>query len=157
MKNEKKFKQKIEEIAARIAEGSYGDAEKEMEPKDEKEPKEDMEEAQKSDGEKVTAILAKISSLSTPMNLIDQASEFSDLVRGLLGMMPKLSPQRAIAGMNTLRNELADGAAANSTPATDKKNPNAMYDKMKVPKGVPKDKAEELPALQEAFNRINRR
>ena len=34
MKNEKKFKQKISEIAARIAEGSYGDAEKEMEPKE---------------------------------------------------------------------------------------------------------------------------
>ena len=124
------------------------------------EPKEkegEMEEAQKSDGEKVSAILGKISSLSTPMNLVDQASEFSDLLRGLLGMMPKLTPQRAIAGMNTLRNELADGAAANSTPATDKKNPNAMYDKMKVPKGVPKDKAEDLPALQEAFNRINRK
>jgi len=154
MKNEKKFKERISNLAAMIAEGNYEDKkpEEEME-----EPKKDMEEAQKSDGEKVSAILAKISSLSTPMNLIDQASEFTDLLKGLLGMMPKLTPQRAIAGMNTLRSELADSSAANSTPATSKKDPNAMFDKMKKPKGVKSDSNSDLPALQEAFNRINRK
>lgn len=153
MKNEKKFKQKISEIAARIAEGNYEGKkpEEEME-----EPKDEMEEAeQKSDGEKVSAILAKISSLRTPMNLIDQASEFTDLLKGLLGMMPKLTPQRAIAGMNTLRSELADSAASKSIPAVAKGSKNAMDNKMKVPAGVASDS--DLPALQEAFNRINRK
>ena len=101
-----------------------------------------------------------MSRLDTPMNLIDQASEFSDLVRGMLGMMPKLTPQRAIAGMNTLRNELSGPLAANSTPAVDRDAPGAMSDKMKVPKGVPKAPkagSNELPQLQEAFNRINRK
>jgi hypothetical protein len=157
MKNEKKFKERISSLAAMIAEGNYEGKEVEEKPEEEmEEPKKDMEEAeQKSDGEKVAAILSKISSLSTPLNLVDQASEFTDLLKGLIEMMPKLTPQRAIAGMNTLRNELATSSAANSTPATSKKDKGAMFDKMKVPKGVASDS--DLPALQEAFNRINRK
>jgi hypothetical protein len=139
MKNEQKFKQRIAEIAAKIAEGAYGEEDEVKKPKQE----EDMEEAeQKSDGEKVTTILSRISSLRTPMNLVDQASEFTDLLRGLLPMMPKLTPQRAIQGMNTLRNELAKTAAnANSNE----------------PKSGSEGGDEDLPQLQEAFNRINRK
>ena len=155
MKNEEKFKVKIAEIAARIAEGAH---EKEEEPK---EKEEEMEEAaEESDGEKVASILADISRLDTPMKLIDQASEFSDLLKGLLGMMPRLTPQKAISGMNFLKNELSGPLAANSTPAADRNAPGVMSDKMKVPKGVRKAAkagSDELPALQEAFNRINRK
>jgi hypothetical protein len=59
--------------------------------------------------------------------------------------------------MNTLRNELSEPLAAKSTPAVDKNAPNAMFDKMKKPKGVKSDSNSDLPALQEAFNRINRK
>jgi hypothetical protein len=143
MRSEKKFKERISEIASRIAEEDAAGSE----PENPNKPK--------SDGDKASRTIAKISSLESPLSQIDQASEFTDLLRGLMDLMPSLTRQKAVQGMNTLIKDLANISADNSDPSVSKDDKNAMFDKMPVPAGVSSDS--DLPSLKEAFNRINRK
>jgi hypothetical protein len=141
MRNEKEFKKRISEIASRIAEEDAGSEEKPENPN-----------KRKSDGDKASVTIAKISSLQTPLSQIDQASEFTDLLMGLMDLMPNLTRQRAVQGMNTLIKDLANISADNTTPPVSTDDKNAAFDNMEVPAGVTGESK-----LQETFNRINRK
>lgn len=113
---EKQFKQKISEIASRIAESESVDAD---------------------------LILDKISQshLNDYFNAIDTASKFTDLLKGLHSMMPNLEPKKAISGMNSFRSYLSNELAnSNNSEPVDKKNPNAMYNDM-PDKNAPKNES----------------
>ena len=141
MRNEKEFKKRISEIASRIAEEDAGSDEK---PENPNKPK--------SDGDKVSQIIASISSLQTPLNQVNVASEFTDLLMGLMDLMPNLTRQRAVQGMNTLIKDLAKVSAEDTTPPVSTDSKNAAFDNMEVPAGIA-DKSN----LKETFNRINRK
>ena len=141
MRSEKEFKKRISEIASRIAEEDDGTEEK---PENPNKPQ--------SDGDKVSRTIAKISSLETPLNQINVASEFTDLLIGLMDLMPNLTRQRAVQGMNTLIKDLSNISADETTPPVSKDDKNAAFDNMEVPAGIA-DKSN----LQETFNRINRK
>ena len=146
MKNEEKFKVKIAEIAARIAEGSYGDDEKDMEPKEE-----EMEEAKAKatkpavnpnmptpvDVTKFTDKLDSYNQALTPFyNAINSAQELALAVEYMIEKMPNLKGN-AVSGLRLAINNIAEKKAAEN-----EKDAVGTAD---------------LPALQEAFNRINRK
>jgi hypothetical protein len=141
MRSEKEFKKRISEIANRIAEEDAGTEEKPENPN-----------KRKSDGDKASVTIAKISSLQTPLSQIDQASEFTDLLMGLMDLMPNLTRQRAVQGMNTLIKDLVNISADDTTPPVSTDSKNAAFDNMEVPAGIA-DKSN----LKETFNRINRK
>ena len=150
MKNEKKFKERISSLAAMIAEGNYEDKkpEEEMEPEDDKE----MEEAKAKytepatnpnkttpiDVDKFTAKLDTYDqALSSFYNAINSAQELELALVHIIEKMPNLTPGNGITGMRRAIDRMA------------KEKANASE---KDPVGT-----NDLPALQEAFNRINRK
>jgi hypothetical protein len=159
MKNEKKFKERISNLAAMIAEGNYEEKEVEEKPEEVDEAGEAGEVKATADASRIADVLDQIKRLEPYFDAINTAAEVRDVINHIVSMMtsPQLTNGNKRSGLNLALTGMAKDAAANSTPAVGKKDPNAMYDKMKVPKGVKSDSNSDLPALQEAFNRINRK
>jgi hypothetical protein len=167
MRSEKKFKEKISNLAAMIAEGNYEEKpedDKEMEEAKDKytEPATNPNKTTPIDVDKFNAKLDTYDqALSSFYNAINSAQELELALVHIIEKMPNLTPGNSITGMRRAIDRMAGEKADASSKSVSKKDPNAMYDKMKLPKGVkpPKDDASssELPALQESFNRINRK
>jgi hypothetical protein len=128
MKNEKKFKQKIAEVAAKIAEES-----REVET-DEASPNQQTP----VDVTKFTEKLDTYNQALTPFyNLINSAQELELAVLYIVEKLPNINPGNAVTGLRRAIDSLAKEKANAS-----EKDPIST---------------DALPALQEAFNRINRK
>jgi hypothetical protein len=144
MKNEQKFKQRIAEIAARIAEGDYED----------KKPKEEVDEANEDPSADAIKFIEKINALKTSLEpvtkLINSSKELADLLVKLIDTMPNLpvgADQQGLAkALTTIKQNSKTGAsdAPPDVSAEDEKDAAAAS-------------ADKLPQLQEAYNRINRK
>lgn len=128
MKNEKEFKKRISEIASKIAEESPNKPE--------------------PDANKVNALLQGMSSrLEAPLMAINKASEFKDVIKGMIGMMPNMADSAVRSALNLLLNELSkEKADSNPSEPISKDDPNAAYDGMPLPKG-----------LKESYDRIKKK
>jgi hypothetical protein len=151
MKNEQKFKQKIADIAARIAEASYGEKEEEMKPKIADEYKKPAEpgpnQSAPIDVDKFNAKLDTYDqALKSFYSAINSAQELELALVHIIEKMPNLTPGNGITGMRRAIDRMAKKKAdANSNDVPD------------VSADDEKDAAAMLPQLQEAFNRINRK
>jgi hypothetical protein len=154
MKNEQKFKQKIAEIAARIAEASYGEKEEEMKPERADEYKKPAEagpnQSAPIDVDKFNAKLDTYDqALKSFYSAINNAQELELALVHIIEKMPNLTPGNGITGMRRAIDRMAEKKANASTNSNDVPDVDAA-DEKKL--GMP-----ELPGLQEAFNRINRK
>jgi hypothetical protein len=142
MRNEKEFKKRISEMASRIADEMSDDMDK-------KEVDEAKETGFKASFEKLKPNLA------TAIRSVKADEDLAYLIMSMIELMPMLAKNNTEA-KSGVRLALQ---ALGTDPAVSKKNPNAMYDKMPMPKKSASKEPEEvdLPALQEAFNRINRK
>ena len=148
MRNETKFKEKISQIASRIAEEmSY--EKKEMEEPEEKEVDEaEAEEKVSPDASRLADILDQVKRLEPAFKTINSAAEVKDVIKHVVTMMsnPDLSDANKRSGLNLVLTGMAKAAmAAKSGDVPDV----SADDEKKM--GV------ELTGLQEAFNRINRK
>jgi hypothetical protein len=128
MKNEKEFKKRISEMAARIAEESPNKSE--------------------PDAEKVKAVLVDMEArLKGPLSAINKASELKEVIKGMVGMMPNMQGSAILSALSVLSREMA-GKAADDNPSkpVSKKSPNAAYDGMPVPDN-----------LKEAYDKIRKK
>lgn len=153
MKNEQKFKQKIAEIAAKIAEASYGEKEEEMKPEEEVEEAENPNQAAPIDVDKFNAKLDTYDqALKSFYSAINSAQELELALVHIIEKMPNLTPGNGITGMRRAIDRMAKKKAdanSNEVPdisAEDEKDAAAAS-----------ANSEKLPQLQEAFNRINRK
>jgi hypothetical protein len=149
MKNEQKFKQRIAEIAARIAEGAYEEDE-------DKKPKEEVDEANEDPSADAIKFIEKINALKTSLEpvtkLINSSKELADLLVKLIDTMPNLpvgADQQGLAkALTTIKQKsktvASDSDALPDVSAEDEKDAAAAS-------------ANKLPQLQEAYNRINRK
>lgn len=149
MKNEQKFKQKIAEIAAKIAEASYGEKEEEMKPEEEVEEAENPNQSAPIDADKFNAKLDTYDqALKSFYSAINNAQELELALVHIIEKMPNLKGN-AVTGMrraiDRLAKNMADKNMANSNDVPD------------VTADDEKAAADVLPKLQEAFNRINRK
>jgi hypothetical protein len=129
MKNEKEFKKRISEIAARIAEES-----------------ESPNKSSQPDAEKVKDIISGITRAKEALGRINNPTELGDVMMGLMPMM-SLDPTQFINGLNRAVKLAAEFKQKNnpSEPvSTDSKN--AAYDGMPVSEN-----------LKEAYDRIKRK
>jgi hypothetical protein len=154
MENEQKFKQKIAEIAARIAEASYGEKEEEMKPERADEYKKPAEagpnQSAPIDVDKFNAKLDTYDqALKSFYSAINNAQELELALVHIIEKMPNLTPGNGITGMRRAIDRMAEKKANASTNSNDVPDVDAA-DEKKL--GMP-----ELPGLQEAFNRINRK
>jgi hypothetical protein len=151
MKNEQKFKQKIAEIAARIAEASYGEKEEEMKPERADEYKKPAEpgpnQAAPIDVDKFNAKLDTYDqALKSFYSAINSAQELELALVHIIEKMPNLTPGNGVTGMRRAIDRMAKKKAdANSNDVPD------------VSAEDEKDASAMLPQLQEAYNRINRK
>lgn len=129
MKNEKEFKKRISEIAARIAEES-----------------DSPNKSSQPDAEKVKEIISGITRAKEALGRINTATELGDVMMGLMPMM-SLDPTQFINGLNRAVKLAAEFKQKNnpSEPvSTDSKN--AAFDGMPVSDN-----------LKEAYDRIKRK
>jgi hypothetical protein len=151
MENEKKFKQKIAEIAARIAEASYGEKEEEMKPERADEYKKPAEpgpnQSAPIDVDKFNAKLDTYDqALKSFYSAINSAQELELALVHIIEKMPNLTPGNGITGMRRAIDRMAKKKAdANSNDVPD------------VSAADKKDLGMDFKGLQEAFNRINRK
>jgi hypothetical protein len=145
MKNEQKFKQRIAEVAAKIAEGAYEEEGEVKKPKEEMDEM-DQETKETPDAARIKAILDQVKRLEPAFKAINSASEVRDVIKDIVGMMsnPDLSDANKRSGLNLVLTGLAKSAMAAKSG-----------DVPEVPAADKKDMG--LPQLQEAFNRINRK
>ena len=133
MKNEKDFKKRISEIAARIAEQ---DGPNKPEP----------------DAERVKELLSDMGSrLETPLRAIEKASEFRDVIKGMIAMMPNLREPAVRSALNSVLTSMSkEKADVTPSKGISKKAPNAAYDGMPVPKEL-------QGQLKETYERIKKK
>ena len=131
MKNEKQFKERISEIASKIAEEMADD---EMGSQEEvgKEFKKKLEDIK--------------SSLSTALLSVKTDEDFAYVVLTIKELMPGITNEEAKAGLKLASQTLG------STPAVSKDAPGAMYDKMPLPKGMPAPKNESFARMIKLAN-----
>jgi methyl-accepting chemotaxis protein len=132
MKNEKEFKKRISEIAARIAEES-----------------DSPNKSSQPDAEKVKEIISGITRAKEALGRINTATELGDVMMGLMSMM-SLDPTQFINGLNRAVKLAAEFKQKNNpSEPVDPDSANAVYD------GVPKNKLKK--SLAEAYERIKRK
>jgi len=148
MKNEQKFKQKIAEIAAKIAEVSYGEKE-EIKADEATEPADGPNKTAPIDVEKFNAKLDTYDQALKSFYLaINNAQELELALVHIIEKMPNLTPGNGITGMRRAIDRMAEKKASAST------NSNDVPD---VTSDDEKDAAAMVPNLKEAYNRINRK
>lgn len=131
MKNEQKFKVKIAEIAARIAEEMADD---EMGP-------------QKGVGKDFKKKLKDIkSSLYAALLSVKSDEDFAYVVLTIKDMIPGMTDEKAKGGLKLALQVMG------STPAISKDDSNAMYDKMPLPKGMSSSKNESFSRMVKLAN-----
>lgn len=133
---ENKFKNNIQELADMIAE---------QDPINKPEP----------DAEKVKELLRGMGArLETSLKAIEKASEFKDVIKGMISMMPNLKEPAVRSALNSILTTMSDEkAAANPSKPVSKKSPNAAYDGMPVPKEL----QGQLETLKETYERIKKK
>lgn len=131
MKNEKNFKQRISEIASKIAEEMADD---EMGSQEEvgKEFKKKLEDIK--------------SSLSTALLSVKTDEDFAYIILTIKDMIPGLTDEEAKAGLKLASQTFS------SSPAVSKDAPGAMYPGMPLPKGLESPKNESFSRMVKLAN-----
>lgn len=147
MKNEKQFKERISEIASKIAE-EMADDEKEMEKAEKSNPN-------KSASVDVDKFIAKLNTFDQAMtpfyNAINNAQELGLAIEYIVGKMPNIKGN-TVSGLRLAIDKISDKMANKNTPAIGKDDPNAMYDEMPLPKGMPAPKNESFARMVKLAN-----
>lgn len=131
MKTEKNFKQKISEIASRIAE-EMADGEMGSQEEVGKEFKKKLEDIK--------------SSLSTALLSVKSDEDYAYVVLTIKDMIPGLTDEEAKAGLKLASQTFS------SSPAVSKDAPGAMYDKMPLPKELESPKNESFARMVKLAN-----